>query len=73
MCGYVEHVLNWTSRISVESMFNEVEVTFDILSKTAPPLGQKILVVGSMSVIITGGFENSLTGISGFSHEGRSS
>jgi len=52
----------------MESVFKKVEFTFGSFNRTALPLDQKILVVGSMSVISAGGFENCLTGVLESSH-----
>jgi len=49
-------------------MLKEVEFTLDSCNETALPLGQEILIVGSMSVISARGFENRLTDILESSH-----
>jgi hypothetical protein len=41
-------------------MLKKVKLTFVGFSKAALPLDQEVLVVGSMSVVSAGGFENGL-------------
>jgi hypothetical protein len=54
--------------MSTKSMLKKVELTFGSFSKTTLSLDQEVLIVGSMSVINAGGFENCLSGIFESSH-----